>query len=319
MKQPPVASGSKSGCEVPFVPVSGSSGFSKYKQLSTRRSAGLRRERDSSRAASSPDLVGRRLTKTKAVLESSTSPTPEPSITVAVHQFRGKESGRAAVLQAHPTIHSPTSYEEIQPSASTVPSSMLENLPENGSQFKTSTDAQNVHTLDELPSLDFPTLKASDRQKERIYSAQETQDIHHFSDENDYWKRLKEVVLANEEALSNGHTPTPLITLSQTNGYSVSKQISVQASKVSEQRRSQRVEDATAINDNDKDYYAPSQAPNGGNSYGGRQLLSPKQGRPWTLIDETRDHPGMRRDSGFFQPIKHLSGKIKFESTTLDC
>lgn len=29
----------------------------------------------------------------------------------------------------------------------------------------------------------------------------------------------------------------------------------------------------------------------------------------WTVFDETQDHPGRRKNSGFFQPIKHLSGK----------
>ncbi len=29
----------------------------------------------------------------------------------------------------------------------------------------------------------------------------------------------------------------------------------------------------------------------------------------WTVLDETHDHPGRRKNSGFFQPIKHLSGR----------
>ena len=37
--------------------------------------------------------------------------------------------------------------------------------------------------------------------------------------------------------------------------------------------------------------------------------LDPSQ---WTVVDETQDHPGRRKDSGFLQPIKHLSGKTNF-------
>ena len=29
----------------------------------------------------------------------------------------------------------------------------------------------------------------------------------------------------------------------------------------------------------------------------------------WTVVDETKDHPGRRKSSGFLQPIKHLSGR----------
>ena len=31
----------------------------------------------------------------------------------------------------------------------------------------------------------------------------------------------------------------------------------------------------------------------------------------WTVRDETQDHPGRRKNSGFFQPIKHLSGQTE--------
>ena len=36
------------------------------------------------------------------------------------------------------------------------------------------------------------------------------------------------------------------------------------------------------------------------------QYLDPAQ---WTVVDGVKDHPGMRRNSGFFQPIRHLSGR----------
>jgi hypothetical protein len=36
------------------------------------------------------------------------------------------------------------------------------------------------------------------------------------------------------------------------------------------------------------------------------QYMDPAQ---WTVVDQTRDHPGRRKNSGFLQPIKHLSGK----------
>ena len=32
-------------------------------------------------------------------------------------------------------------------------------------------------------------------------------------------------------------------------------------------------------------------------------------------MDETQDHPGRRKHSGFFQPIKHLSGRTSLFST----
>ena len=30
---------------------------------------------------------------------------------------------------------------------------------------------------------------------------------------------------------------------------------------------------------------------------------------PWTVLDHAEDHPGMRKSSGFLQPIRHLSGE----------
>ena len=45
-------------------------------------------------------------------------------------------------------------------------------------------------------------------------------------------------------------------------------------------------------------------------------FLDPSQ---WTIVDETRDHPGRRKNSGFFQPIKHLSGELRQNKTDLIC
>ena len=49
---------------------------------------------------------------------------------------------------------------------------------------------------------------------------------------------------------------------------------------------------------------------NGEHRYSGDRW-SPGQGRPWLMVEEMKepDHPGRRKSSGFFQPIKHLSGK----------
>ena len=45
----------------------------------------------------------------------------------------------------------------------------------------------------------------------------------------------------------------------------------------------------------------------GGSGGGGFKSLIDKS--HLTVVDETKDHPGRRKNSGFFQPIKHLSGR----------
>jgi len=49
---------------------------------------------------------------------------------------------------------------------------------------------------------------------------------------------------------------------------------------------------------------------------GGR--LDPVNHQWAAVMDETRDHPGRRKTSGFFQPIKHLSGRGKGEKEVLE-
>lgn len=59
-------------------------------------------------------------------------------------------------------------------------------------------------------------------------------------------------------------------------------------------------------------FSGPSTSLPGGTNEGSKTNLigPPTPSGHWTVMDETQDHPGRRKRSGFFQPIKHLSGKL---------
>ena len=51
--------------------------------------------------------------------------------------------------------------------------------------------------------------------------------------------------------------------------------------------------------------------PQSGNGQGSHALSKYALTPHWTIVDEAEDHPCRRKSSGFFQPIKHLSGKLE--------
>ena len=154
-------------------------------------------------------------------------------------------------------------------------------------------------------------MKAVDREKSAEPESQATQ-YHNQgpSNDNDHWKRLKDAVLEGEaESPSNGYSSTPIITYNGTNGYHTSKPIDIRETtgthdtKIPENTR--RKQSYIEGNNNDRSYTGP----NGEHDYRRESFQSPGQGRPWLMVEEGKDHPGRRKNSGFFQPIKHLSGK----------
>ena len=313
---------------MPFVPVSGASDLTRFKQLSTRRSAGLRRERTLAyRTFSSPQLGGRRLVASKSIAESSPLQSPDhPPITVAVHQFKGgtkhSDLSRAVVLQAPPGLPPVTSAYGVIPTLSILPSSsMLPKLPEYSTQQRASSEEKNHGSLEDLPPCDFPTLKASDVERKEVSRlAQGRQHLHRLPEEHENLKEPFNGTFTTSSTTYNGHTGRSAITCSTINGYSgahipdnnTSAKLAAGTSKLTASGRVQGVSTVTNINANGSSYAVPCQRENGTTAHmivDDGHFLDPGQ---WTVVDETKDHPGMRRDSGFFQPIKHLSGKPEF-------
>jgi hypothetical protein len=303
-------SGSKvshSGCANAFVPISESSGFTRFKQLSTRR-APIKRELATRRTSSTSDLMGRRIQKSRTIREASSPTVTEPSVTVAVHQFRGWDKARAAVLQEPANLHSPASPGGKSPPA-ILSSSALARLPESSSQRSSYVSRSSVGSQGP-PMLDFPTLKASDREKQP--ELQQKSHVYGVSEDSSRWGLVKDAVLGSEIVETRGHTSTPIITYSGTNGYStsntadVSQPTIIQPSQVHGQTRSHGMSEETNV---DRHRDVSIQEQHGEHFYSGEQQSSPGQGRPWLMVEQTKDHPGRRKDSGFLQPIKHLSGK----------
>ena len=292
---------SHSGCENPFVPVSGSSGFTRFKQLSTRRTPAIKRDLGTRRTSSTSDLMGRRFQRARAIREASSPTVTEPSVTVAVHQFRGWESARAAVLKAPRNVRSPSSPRGNPPPVAILSSSALAKLPQSTSRKSSYISRSSVGSQG-LSTLDFPTLKASDREKQP--EVQEKSQVYGVSEESSRRGTLNDVVTGSEITESNVHTSTPIITYSGTNGYNTSK--STDMSKSTVQTRPHNMSEGTIV---DMPHGAPSEGKNGETNFSGEQYPSPGQGRPWLMVEETKDHPGRRKNSGFLQPIKHLSGK----------
>ena len=74
-------------------------------------------------------------------------------------------------------------------------------------------------------------------------------------------------------------------------------------------------EKAPIVSDGSKPNPTPSMNPrvNGhGEKPSSSYYLPPTTGTQWTLVEKAEDHPCRRKSSGFFQPIKHLSGKNPF-------
>ena len=260
--------------------------------------------------------------KARAMRETSSPIMNEPSVTVAVHQFRGRrESGRTAVLSTPSGAHSPVSPGVKPSSLAVLASSGLVKFPEGSSQISAYIDKTNQGTH-ASKAADFSTLKAVEREKSAEPESQTTQ-YHNQgpSDDNDHWKRLKDAVLEGEAVSpSNGYSSTPIITYSGTNGYHSSKPIDIREttgthdSKIPENTR--RKQSYIEGNNNDRSYIGP----NGEHDYRRESFQSPGQGRPWLMVEEGKDHPGRRKNSGFFQPIKHLSGKKRIPLRILiDC
>lgn len=315
-QQSKAPAGSQSGCAVPFVPVSGSSGFTRFKQLSTRRAPAGRRDLQARRTSSTSELINaRRLMKARAIRESSSPIMNEPSVTVAVHQFRGsRETGRTAVLSTPSGAHSPASPGGKPSSLAVLASTGVVKLPEGSSQISAYIDKTNNGSHRVLRTTDYPTLKAVDRDKQVGPDSQGTQYPNHgSSDDNDRWKRLKDAVLEGEAVVdSNGYSSTPIITYSGTNGYNSSQPVDHRETTVIHDSNAPETNNTKGYvegNNNDRSFIGP----NGDHDYRRESFQSPGQGRPWLMVEEGKDHPGRRKNSGFFQPIKHLSGKENLE------
>ena len=305
---------SQSGCEVPFVPVSGSSGFSRYKQLSTRRPGGGRPEPVNLRASSQSELMGRRLAKTKAFRESSTPNVYEPSMTVAVHKFKGgkDESSRAAVLQTQSTLYSPSS--PGGKNVAVLSTSGLQQLPEIGSELPAYAETSNITEPESPPRFDFSNINEPDTYQERQKDSHESHETYPVPGEKGRWKALKDNNRGDsDQSLSTSRTP--IISVSGANGYHSSKEVdmsqipTVQPSTLPP-RKGMSNRGVSEKSDIDRTYGMSSNGHNGDHRYSGDRW-SPGQGRPWLMVEEMKepDHPGRRKSSGFFQPIKHLSGK----------
>ena len=302
---------SQSGCEVPFVPVSGSSGFSRYKQLSTRRHGGGKPEPVNLRAASQSELMGRRLAKTKAIRESSSPNVYEPSVTVAVHKFKGGKdaSSTAAVLQTQSTLYSPSS--PGGKNVAVLSTSGLQQLPEIGSELPVYAETSNIIKPESPPQFDFANINEPDTYQERQKDSHET---YRVPVEQGRWKALKDPNCGDGEK-SFSTSRTPIISVSGANGYHSSKEVdmsqipTVQPSTIplGQGMSKPGVAEKTDI---DRTYGMSCNGHNGEHRYSGDRW-SPGQGRPWLMVEEMKepDHPGRRKSSGFFQPIKHLSGK----------
>ena len=253
--------------------------------------------------------MGRRFQRARALREASSPTVTEPSVTVAVHQFRGWEKARAAVLQEPANLRSPASPAGKPPPVAILSSSALAKLPESSSHRSPYISRSSAGSQGP-PMFDFPTLKASDREKQP--ELQEKSQVYGISEDSSRWGLVKDAVLGSEIVETTGHTSTPIITYSGTNGYSTSKSTDtskppiIQASQVPVQPRSHGKSEGTIV---DRHHDVPNQEYNAENTFSGELQSSPGQGRPWLMVEETKDHPGRRKNSGFFQPIKHLSGK----------
>ena len=245
--------------------------------------------------------------KARAIRESSSPIMNEPSVTVAVHQFRGRrESGRTAVLSTQSGAHTPVSPGGKPASLAVLASSGLVKLPDGDTQISAYIDKTRA-----LKSTDFPTLKAVDREKQ---SEAEPNSSHYHNhgptDDNGHWKRVKEAVLEGEVVTpSNGYSSTPIITYSGTNGYHSSKPIEIrETTQIHDSKVQESIKPKGYVegNNNDRSFIGTD----GDQDYRRESFQSPGQGRPWLMVEEGKDHPGRRKNSGFFQPIKHLSGKI---------
>ena len=249
-------------------------------------------------------------------LKEATSPIlDEPTLTVAVHKFRGKDSGRAAVLQtpaSSQTPRSPASPRAKRPAVAVLSSSALSKLPPNSSQLSTR----------DLPGFDFPTLKASDMEKQIEPELQESHRAYRISGDNGRWKLLKEAIVDTEVADSNGNTHTPIIPSGGSNGYHGSQSVDMSKTTIIETSKQLGQGYSHGLprdSSSDKYFAVPSQGQDGDNTYSGGNYPSPSQGRPcrpWIMVEEedTQEYPGRRKSSGFLQPIKHLSGKAYINS-----
>ena len=278
---------------MPFVPVSGSSDLTRFKRLSTRRREGYQHEKTvGHRTASSPELGARALEMPKPTYRTSPQPSPDyPPVTVAVHQFKGGTidgSSRAVILQAPSALPPITSAYDVNLPPPLVPCAR-----------------------EDLPHFDFPTLKASDvERKDTSLLVPERQQLRRLSEEHEHHNEAFVGTFTTTSTISNGHTAKPTMTRTRINGYpgtcsngnnNKAANIGAEGTKLPAPGKIPTVSAVTNGNGSGTPYAVQSGAASHRGSY-----LDPAQ---WTVVDEMRDHPGMRKNSGFFQPIKHLSGK----------
>ncbi|XP_059094330.1 uncharacterized protein LOC131889269 isoform X3 [Tigriopus californicus] len=225
-----------SGCENPFVPVtSGSSNFSRFKQLSTRRSAGTR---------------------------TSSSPNLRRSVSGPKHRHVSAQPQKVAPTSPAVSAHTP-----LAPMASAppivVPSPSYPEPPKSlPLEF---TDEDEPFELAQPPAISaaiIPPMFSNGAQNRAKSSGTILETVHSLKTTKPDQGSLTGIgfSLNPPTLVHSASSPAPV--------------------------------SSTAIN-------KPMQSTGLHQPY-----LSPTQ---WTILDETQDHPGRRKHSGFFQPIKHLS------------
>lgn len=227
-----------SGCENPFVPVtSGSSNFSRFKQLSTRRSAGTR-------TSSSPNL--RRAVSGPKHRHVSAQPQKVAPTTPAV----SAHTPLAPMASAPPIVIPSPSYPE-------PPRSLPLEFPDEDEPFE----------LGPPPVVSAAVIPPM------------------FSNGAQLRTKSSGTILETVQSLKTTKTDHSSLTGL---GFSLNPPTLVHSTSSPAPMSSTGVTKPVPSSGLHQPYLSPSQ---------------------WTVLDETQDHPGRRKHSGFFQPIKHLSGK----------
>ena len=298
-----------SGMENPFVPASVSSSFTKFKQLSTRRrdfkSIGhvVMAASKKQRTISSPSIgaTGQPITYVHGAVVSvpltgADAPlpvTPPPSATATAPPTPLPLLGKTSSYPLPPVA-----------TASTVPVS---------APPTTTSPASIEDLLSDIPKIDYPTLKATDVEPQKRPQPEEPMPKPPPA-------TTAAVATTTVSTIALPPMPSPPVsTVSATNGH-VGEHQPVEEIPVPNIGLgfSLKPPSMTQIPPPTGPLTAKI-APGGVGGFpqgmgprasfsgsSGGHYLDPAQ---WTVVDEVKDHPGMRRHSGFFQPIRHLSGR----------
>lgn len=313
-----VVSRNNSGCEVPFIPASVDSAFAKFKQLSTRRAATSRAAAGGSpggtgcvrpSSSSQPELSGGQKSSSPF---SGHAPThdqrasafhPQSSSSGLVVSGRHMDRFHSIVERARagPAVISvvghnfpapvivPTGPEGLQGTSSS--SAPLSAPPVGGSSCK--------HFLEDLPILDLspvapltpetgPSKRTSPEFRQEVPPPVQCPVLGclpvHRPDDDD---GRAEAQKAPSGGLLEGDPGLGLIQQRQTEGH---VELAAAGSSLLDARSAVR----------------SGEVMRPGSFGGGVHFIDPQQ---WALEGDSRQQPGTRKNSGFFQPIKHLSGK----------